>query len=99
MKLFSINDGLDTKSNETDETLYMKIPTQYDTAILLGMMAEIFDDRIPKYDREKLRLKGLRHIELSLDYNMTGIPEEGTYNYNSGADDTPTVLPSDPGII
>lgn len=97
MKLFSINDGLDSKSNETDDTLYMKIPTQYDAAILLGMMAEIFDDRVDKYEREKLRLKSMRPIELNLnEYNMTGIPDGNSYNYNSNADNTPTVLPSDP---
>ena len=96
MKLYSINDGLDSKSNETDETLYMKIPTQYDSAILLGMMAEFFDDKLPKYEREKLRLKGLRFIEGKIDYNMTGIPDTNSYSYNSSVDGTPTVIPSDP---
>lgn len=96
MTLYSINDGLDSKSNETDDTKYMKIPTMYDSAILIGMMSEIFDDRILLYEKEKLRLKGLRYNELSLDYNMTGIPETGSYNFNSDADATPTVVPGDP---
>ena len=96
MTLFSINDGLDSKSNETDVTKYLKIPTQYDSAILLGMAAEIFDDKAPKYEKEKLRLKSLRHIDLKLEYNMTGIPDTNSHNYNNGIDATPTILPGDP---
>ncbi len=99
MTLYSINDGLDPKSNETDVTKYLKIPTQYDSAVLLGMIAEIFDDKEPKYEKEKLRLKSLRHIDFKFDYNMTGVNDgfsKTNTNYNSGADATPTVLPNDP---
>ena len=95
---YSINDGIDSKAADpSDDTLYMKIPTMYDNAILFGMMAEFFDDRLPFYEKEKLRLKSMGNIELSLnEYNMTGVPDGKTYNYNSNADDAPSVLPADP---
>ena len=98
IKLYSINDGIDDKAADpSDDTLYMKIPTMYDQAILLGMMKEFFDDRMPLYEKEKLRLKSMGNIELTLnEYNMTGIPDGKSYNYNSDTDATPSVLPADP---
>jgi len=97
IKLYSINDGIDDKAADpSDDTLYMKIPTMYDAAILKGMMSEIFDDRLPLYEAEKLRLKSMGNIELSLDYNMTGIPVSTSKDYNSDADATPSTLPADP---
>lgn len=96
IKLYSINDGLDSKSNETDDTLYMKIPTMYDAAILKGMMSEFFDDTLPKYEMEKLRLKSMGNIEEKLDYNMPGVAESKSYDYNSDADATPSTVPADP---
>lgn len=98
IKLYSINDGIDDKAADpSDDTLYMKIPTMYDQAILLGMMKEIFEDKIPAYEAEKLRLKSKGNIEEGLNvYNMTGVPDGKRYDYNSDADATPSTLPADP---
>lgn len=96
--LFSINDGMDSKVSGGD-TLYMKIPTMYDSAVLMGMIAEIFDDRLPKYNAEKLRLRSKKFLDIGLDYNMPGVNDEFSIednNYNADADDTPTALPADP---
>ena len=100
IKLYSVNDGIDGKAQDpADDTLYMRIPTKYDVAIILGMMAELYDDRIPLYEKEKLRLRSMREVPEGLTYNMTGVIDEFTktdYNYNSDADATPSVLPPDP---
>ena len=101
MKLFSANDGLDAKTKGATDFTYMKIPTMYDVAMLRGMMAEVFDDRIPLYEKEKLRLKSMKIIEGGLRYNMTGVNDEFTrnsYNYNSDADGDPPSLPGEPVI-
>ena len=89
--IYSYSVGVDGKIASTFNG-YLNIPSMYDYALLLGMMSQIFDDRIPLYQKEKMRLKINKAGKYSLGYNMDGIPSSKSNYFNSDAINIPATL-------
>ncbi len=88
-KIYSYSEGLDSKISSTFHG-YLNIPTMYDAAILLGMLSQLFDDRIFSYSREKTRLKYLKSESHGFDYKWSGVPSTPYDYYNSDVDTSTT---------